>query len=183
MNQRVTRLRAALEKHELDGALISNAQNRRYLSGFTGSAGYLLITPDDAVIATDFRYYEQSGLLPEPRRVSGRRMYDPEIVRTLAVIETAQRGGLTLDEIKTLVGKLGVDPAVRNDEWLADAVKILAKKHGANAFKEGPNLLTNAGLEDLERQPGGSRWSGECRRQSLRRFQKRATPHVKPERP
>jgi len=61
MNDRVTRLRRALEKHELDGALISNAQNRRYLSGFTGSAGYLLITADDAIIATDFRYYEQSA--------------------------------------------------------------------------------------------------------------------------
>jgi Xaa-Pro aminopeptidase len=60
MNKRVERLRGTLTKHELDGALISNAQNRRYLSGFTGSAGYLLITPDDAVIATDFRYYEQS---------------------------------------------------------------------------------------------------------------------------
>ena len=61
MKQRVERLRHALAKHELDGALISNAQNRRYLSSFTGSAGYLLITADDAIIATDFRYYEQSG--------------------------------------------------------------------------------------------------------------------------
>ncbi len=61
MQARISRLRASLEKHELDGALISNPQNRRYLSGFTGSAGYLLITPDDAVIATDFRYYEQSA--------------------------------------------------------------------------------------------------------------------------
>lgn len=61
MDTRVQRLRHALEKHELDGALISNAQNRRYLSGFTGSAGYLLVTAEDAVIATDFRYYEQSA--------------------------------------------------------------------------------------------------------------------------
>jgi Xaa-Pro aminopeptidase len=61
MQQRVQRLRNALIEHELDAALISNPQNRRYLSGFTGSAGYLLITPDDAVIATDFRYYEQSA--------------------------------------------------------------------------------------------------------------------------
>jgi len=61
MNHRVERLRSTLAKHELDGALISNAQNRRYLSGFTGSAGYLLITQDAAWIATDFRYYEQSG--------------------------------------------------------------------------------------------------------------------------
>ena len=61
MSARLDRLRHTLEKHELDGALISNAQNRRYLSGFTGSAGYLLVTPDDAIIATDFRYYEQSA--------------------------------------------------------------------------------------------------------------------------
>lgn len=61
MDERVQRLRAEMEKRELHGALISNAQNRRYLSGFTGSAGYLLVTPDDAVIATDFRYYEQSA--------------------------------------------------------------------------------------------------------------------------
>ena len=61
MKSRVERLREALAERELDGALISNAQNRRYLSGFTGSAGYLLITQDDAIIATDFRYYEQSA--------------------------------------------------------------------------------------------------------------------------
>jgi Xaa-Pro aminopeptidase len=61
MIERVQRLRAVLTERELDGALISNAQNRRYLSGFTGSAGYLLITGDDAMIATDFRYYEQSA--------------------------------------------------------------------------------------------------------------------------
>ncbi|MBF6600114.1 MAG: aminopeptidase P family protein [Dehalococcoidia bacterium] len=61
MDQRLARLRHALAAHELDAALISNGNNRRYLSGFTGSAGYLLISHDDAVIATDFRYYEQSG--------------------------------------------------------------------------------------------------------------------------
>jgi len=61
MDDRVTRLRGAIERNSLDAALISNAQNRRYLSGFTGSAGYLLICVDDAVIATDFRYYEQSA--------------------------------------------------------------------------------------------------------------------------
>ena len=56
----------------------------------------------------------------------------------------------TTPEIKTLVGKLTTDPSVRKDEWLADAAKLLGKKHGAGGFKEGPNLLTNAGLEELE---------------------------------
>ncbi len=40
---------------------ISNTHNRRYLSGFIGSAGYLFISEQDAVLATDFRYTEQAG--------------------------------------------------------------------------------------------------------------------------
>jgi Xaa-Pro aminopeptidase len=72
---------------ELDGLLVSSpiedtfgnvGANRRYLSGFTGSVGYLLVTQEAAFIAVDFRYYEQaqrqasgftlfpiSGALPE----------------------------------------------------------------------------------------------------------------------
>jgi len=52
---------------------------------------------------SSIRYYEQIGLLPRPDRVSGRRVYGPDTVRTLAVIETGQRAGLTLDEIKDLL--------------------------------------------------------------------------------
>ena len=59
--KRLTRLRQELEQEGIDALLVSNGSNRRYLSGFTGSAGYLLVTRDDAVIATDFRYYEQSA--------------------------------------------------------------------------------------------------------------------------
>jgi MerR family redox-sensitive transcriptional activator SoxR len=53
--------------------------------------------------ASAIRYYEQIGLLPEPARAAGRRRYGQATVRTLAVIETAQRAGLSLDEIKVLL--------------------------------------------------------------------------------
>jgi MerR family transcriptional regulator, redox-sensitive transcriptional activator SoxR len=53
--------------------------------------------------ASAIRYYEEIGLLPEPLRASGRRWYRRDAVRTLAVIETAQRAGLTLDEIRVLL--------------------------------------------------------------------------------
>lgn len=43
----------------IDGLLISSPSNRRWLSGFTGSNGKLLITQDKSLIATDFRYFEQ----------------------------------------------------------------------------------------------------------------------------
>lgn len=53
--------------------------------------------------ASAIRYYEEIGLLPEPVRRSGQRRYDQGTVRKLAVIDTAQRAGLALDEIKALL--------------------------------------------------------------------------------
>ncbi|MFC2034252.1 M24 family metallopeptidase [Chloroflexota bacterium] len=57
---RIKKLREKLVEKEVDGILISQQDNRRYLSGFDGSAGYLLITHQDVILATDFRYVEQS---------------------------------------------------------------------------------------------------------------------------
>lgn len=54
----------------------------------------------------------------------------------------------TTPEIQTLVKKLAADPVVKNDEWLAEAAKMLGKKHKALNFKEGPNLLPNPGFEE-----------------------------------
>ena len=52
---------------------------------------------------SSIRYYEAIGLLEAPVRISGRRRYRPSVVRTLAVIETAQRAGLSLGEIGLLL--------------------------------------------------------------------------------
>ena len=53
--------------------------------------------------ASAIRYYEEIGLVPPPLRVGGQRRYRPEIVRTLAVVDTAQRAGLDLGEIRLLL--------------------------------------------------------------------------------
>ena len=45
---------------QVDGILIGSATNRRWLSGFTGSAGWLLVTAETAVLGTDFRYWDQA---------------------------------------------------------------------------------------------------------------------------
>ena len=57
---RIERLRGALGENEIDAMLISSPENRRYLSGFTGSAGYLLISEAAQVLVTDSRYTEQA---------------------------------------------------------------------------------------------------------------------------
>jgi Xaa-Pro aminopeptidase len=53
------KLRKSLRQHELDGLLVSRPENVRYLSDYTGE-GLLLITPKHALLATDFRYWQQA---------------------------------------------------------------------------------------------------------------------------
>ena len=61
MNYRLENLRKKLDEKELDAILISAPENRRYVSGFTGSAGYLLVSREGEILSTDFRYVEQAG--------------------------------------------------------------------------------------------------------------------------
>ena len=53
-------LRKVLDERGLDGMLITNLTNIRYISGFTGSAASCLITPEGQYFITDGRYIEQS---------------------------------------------------------------------------------------------------------------------------
>ena len=54
------------------------------------------------VRSSRIRYYESVGLLPEPERVSGQRVYDEGVLKRLAVIDVSQRAGLSLAEIREL---------------------------------------------------------------------------------
>ena len=58
--QKLAKLREKLREKDLDTLLVTGEHNRRYLSGFTGSAGTLVITADAAILITDFRYIEQA---------------------------------------------------------------------------------------------------------------------------
>ncbi len=71
---------------------------------------------------------------------------DPDLVtRLAALVKLAEFP--TTPEIQTLVKKLAADDTLRKDEWLREATRVLARKHKAEAFKEGPNLLSNSGFE------------------------------------
>ncbi|RXZ78281.1 aminopeptidase P family protein [Paenibacillaceae bacterium] len=60
-DKRVIRLKEKLAERGLEALLVSHPVNRRYLSGFTGSSGYLLITADHSWLLTDFRYMSQAA--------------------------------------------------------------------------------------------------------------------------
>ncbi len=62
------------------------------------------------------RYYEEIGLLRAPKRVNGRRRYDESVLQRLAIIQTAQRAGFTLDEICILLNDILPSGALQS-QW------------------------------------------------------------------
>ncbi|HHT68112.1 MAG TPA: aminopeptidase P family protein [Firmicutes bacterium] len=57
--ERITKIRERLQAEGADVFLVSSPLNRRYLTGFTGSAGLVWISNTRQAILTDFRYLEQ----------------------------------------------------------------------------------------------------------------------------
>ncbi|NLT95691.1 MAG: aminopeptidase P family protein [Clostridia bacterium] len=60
MLPRIEKLKKKLKELGLDSFLVMSPVNRRYLSGFTGTSGFLLITRKQNFLLTDFRYIEQA---------------------------------------------------------------------------------------------------------------------------
>jgi Xaa-Pro aminopeptidase len=71
---RADRLAALLEERSLDWLLVTNLVNVRYLTGFTGTNGACLVSPDERLFFTDFRYVERARAeVREFERVEGGR--------------------------------------------------------------------------------------------------------------
>ncbi len=68
--------------------------------------------------ASRIRYYEARGLLAQPERVSGKRRYGSDVLRRLAIIDSAQRVGFGLEEIRDLLGS--------RDEFAHERLRQLA---------------------------------------------------------
>lgn len=85
---RSIQLKLSKSNLKVDGLLITNPENRRYLSGFTGSAGVLLVGVEEAMIVTDFRYWEQ-------------------VVGEASGFELYRQKGKLWEEVAALIAKLG----------------------------------------------------------------------------
>jgi MerR family redox-sensitive transcriptional activator SoxR len=49
------------------------------------------------------RFYEGTGVLPEPARENGQRRYGTDAIRRLEILAVAKRAGFTLDEARVLL--------------------------------------------------------------------------------
>jgi Xaa-Pro aminopeptidase len=109
--QRKALLRKKLQKQKVDGILITDLLNVKYLTGFTGSSGYAIITKNTAVFVTDFRYQEQAR---------------HEVKGFKTRIERGERAG----EIKELVDGCGIKKLGFEDHHVVYGFykKLLKKK-------------------------------------------------------
>jgi Xaa-Pro aminopeptidase len=102
------KVRAALHDESLEGIIIERPEDRFWVSGFTGSAGTVLVTSCDSVLMTDFRYTEQAAAqAPGFRIVEGRPESDvlPQIL---------MRSGAS---------KVAFDPSYATVRWLEHVKK------------------------------------------------------------
>ena len=103
------------------------------------------------------RYYERVGVLPEPQRTSGQRRYGDEVLHRLAIIDVAQRAGLTLDEIRYLTGpdnqgaRAGDRIRELAERKLPDIEALISRAEAVKAWLEVVRLQQRRRLQPLHR--------------------------------
>ena len=108
---RIERLRSIFGQHDLHALLVTNLTNVRYLTGFSGTNGQLLVSPERRVFLTDPRYKARAADLVEGADIeiyadrlsdSLGPLFDAGKVRRLGV----EAGTMTLAEHEDLAGRL-----------------------------------------------------------------------------
>ena len=133
------RLCAAVAASGADAALITTLVNVRYLTGFTGSNGIVLVGPDTRVFLTDFRYVEQSAAEVD---ATFDRQIGQELMDLLPGVLPSSAGRVAFEDAHVTVRRTRY--ASEDTGW---AVVEAAAEDGAPLVLVGP--LTH--LEERER--------------------------------
>lgn len=108
MRKELTLLREAMRRHGMDVYLIPTGDShgseyvgdhfkaRAYVSGFTGSAGTLVVTMDDAGLWTDGRYFLQAGQQLEGSGIRLFRMGEKGVPKVLDYLRDVLKPGMVL---------------------------------------------------------------------------------------
>lgn len=120
---RLRRLRSLLEGRRIDAVLVTDIKNIRYLSGFTGSSAYLVVTVDKGYFITDSRYAGQAAMEVKGFRIRQCRK--------------------ALDLIKEIVASLKVETLGFESDNLNYSTYLRLKKALKGVrLKPAPGLLT-----------------------------------------
>lgn len=141
MAGRIERLREQLKERGVEAIFVTQPENRRYLSGFTGTAGALLITRQECYLLTDFRYLEQAaGECP------GWNIYEVKESTFASLAELL--GQLKVNSLACEGGFLTYKQFIDFQEKLPEAVKIIP---GYDWIEELRKIKEPAEIENLRR--------------------------------
>lgn len=141
--ERVNAVRTNMKKHNIDALIITNLENIRYVTGFTGSTAIGVITKDRAVILVDSRY-----ILQAKKECSGVEavLFSGDWIETVAPIiaeSKAERVGFEQDYVTISLHKkmrkavskpaklVGVSRTVEEIRIVKDADEIQTIKRAA----------------------------------------------------
>ena len=128
---------------DVEAMLVTRLVNVRYLAGFTGTNGQLLVTPEGGVFFTDFRYDEQSRRqVPDLRREIYQQKFPSSFEAACRELGARRVGfeaaGLTFKAWRDLDAVEGVELVPLEDEverlrWAKDAEEIGAIERAQTA--------------------------------------------------
>ncbi|HEX3236194.1 MAG TPA: MerR family transcriptional regulator [Gemmatimonadales bacterium] len=95
--------------------------------------------------ASTLRYYESVGVLPSPKRVGGRRRYDPGVIQLLALLRFAREAGFTVAEMRTLLHGMQLE-ARPSERWAILTRQKLRELDEVISRAEAMKRLLEAGL-------------------------------------
>jgi MerR family redox-sensitive transcriptional activator SoxR len=126
------------------------------------------------------RYYEALGLLPKPPRTGGRRRYDDDVLKRLAMVRFAKHVGFSMEEVKLLLDGANGRPPTERWRKLARAKAKQVEEFIAHASAVQTMLLDTLSQQCPKLVERGNALPTRKPSLSLRVRSTRAKPFVSP---
>jgi Xaa-Pro aminopeptidase len=144
---RLTKMRKSFTNRGIDGFLVTNINNIRYLTGFSGSSAFLLITRKENIFVTDPRYKEQAE-----REIEGWDILIEKQRMIKAIKDLSRRIGIKKLGFESSVSydffrKLSRDLNLKAFKGLVEKLREIKDSHEIHSIREAIRHAETAFLE------------------------------------
>ncbi len=146
--KRIRMLRRRLHAENLDGMVIAHLDHVRYLCGFTGTAGLLVISPGRADFYTDFRYGDQARKQVDGAKVSVVKGDPIAALKDVSHLNTKNRRYAIASEYLT-VGQMERLKKALPDPLFIPNVSVLSDLGWVKESREIMNITRAVGISDV----------------------------------
>lgn len=149
MNARIVAVQEKIKQLDLDAFLVVSPENRRYLTGFTGTAGMVLITQKEAFFFTDFRYIEQAKLQVKDCRLIKLDQFNPylSLRQKMEELDLFTMGieseRSTVEQYQALMNQFG-KKAILPQNNLVETIRMVKDEAEINGIAQAQKIADDA---------------------------------------